>query len=713
MAGRQNNNAEVQYSSLNDIPTDMENGEVGTSSDTCGCGPCKPAFLQRLSHPVIFTGHAGLLIAINFCALFYFNGILTTLERQFQLSSSEVGALTIINDVSMLCLILLVTHFGQKSHRPRLIACGALLIAVGLFVCSLPHWLSDPIDPQSLISGGTAGGRSRQMSGVCELDDKVASGQNSTTSNKCQKESTNDGMGPVKWIVIGQIIWGCGGAPLFPLTLSYIDDAVKRHKFTSYTAFMFIAITIGPIGGFFLTSTATALYVDFDRVPAHLIPNLHQNDPRWIGAWWLGFPFFSVLLIIAAVPMFFYPKVMRRKVSDDKDEEKKDDQDEDDMKTLPMTKGSIIRDASGGIIHIIKDLLFAIKRLLCNGPLMLMCFGATAETAIGSSGAAFNLKYLQTQFRISPATAAMLMGGLMVPCITIAQIVSAVICRRFKLDKKKCAAFILICHCISFTSMVAQVFIGCGNTDIAGINTAYPIGDDFITTAPDYTSMTPRPQKKDAFQPESTCNIDCECADEIFRPVCGFNNISYISPCHAGCMQFNSNDTVKVYSDCACISSDGDLLDKKAVPGLCRGNCNTNKQLVLFIIVTLVAIFTMSLTFNPKVFVTFRLVEADDRAIALGVKSVITKCFAFFPAPILVGLAINSTCILWQYTCGNRGSCWLYDVVAYRYLYQGIQVVLKTLSIICYALLYVFIKPSKEKEGGEQKEMSSMNGTQS
>ena len=50
------------------------------------------------------------------------------------------------------------------------------------------------------------------------------------------------------------------------------------------------------------------------------------------------------------------------------------------------------------------------KRLICNGPLMLMFFGASAETAIGAISSTFNVKYLQTQFQTSPATAALLLG---------------------------------------------------------------------------------------------------------------------------------------------------------------------------------------------------------------------------------------------------------------------------------------------------------------
>ena len=67
----------------------------------------------------------------------------------------------------------------------------------------------------------------------------------------------------------------------------------------------------------------------------------------------------------------------------------------------------------------------------------------------------------------------------------------------------------------------------------------------------------------------------------------------------------------------------------------------------------------------------------------------------FFPAPIVMGLVINSTCILWQYTCGDRGSCWVYDIVSYRYLYHGILLAIKCISIVFYAFLYLRVKPTK------------------
>ncbi len=60
-----------------------------------------------------------------------------------------------------------------------------------------------------------------------------------------------------------------------------------------------------------MTASATSFYVDFDRIPSSDIPDIPQDDPRWIGAWWLGFLAPGVVLIILAFPMFFFPRKMK------------------------------------------------------------------------------------------------------------------------------------------------------------------------------------------------------------------------------------------------------------------------------------------------------------------------------------------------------------------------------------------------------------------
>jgi len=38
--------------------------------------------------------------------------------------------------------------------------------------------------------------------------------------------------------------------------------------------------------------------------------NLTSKDPRWVGAWWLGFLISAGAVALAAIPYFFFPKEM-------------------------------------------------------------------------------------------------------------------------------------------------------------------------------------------------------------------------------------------------------------------------------------------------------------------------------------------------------------------------------------------------------------------
>ena len=65
----------------------------------------------------------------------------------------------------------------------------------------------------------------------------------------------------------------------------------------------------------------------------------------------------------------------------------------------------------------------------------------------------------------------------------------------------------------------------------------------------------------------------------------------------------------------------------------------------------------------------------------------------FFPSPIYFGAIINATCIYWQYTCGERGACWIYDIIRYRFSYFGTLLVLRVLGLCCYVVVFLSIKP--------------------
>lgn len=254
------------YKYLNSQSTDCAADAINFPDSHCGCGPCKPTWLQRLATPKLFAINAGLILGVYIGLTSYLHGTLTTIERQFELSSSEVGAITIAADVAILCLVVFVTYFGHNGHRPRWIACGAIIISLGLFICSIPHFIVDPIDPGSILVGGTgrsSASRDVSESGVCRLlsnkpdastiysnilsnqtqnqsqvklhPDEPFERQSNTSIDVCEGTESSGGFSLVKWLLIGQICIGCGAAPIFPLVLTHIDDSVRKHEVTTYT----------------------------------------------------------------------------------------------------------------------------------------------------------------------------------------------------------------------------------------------------------------------------------------------------------------------------------------------------------------------------------------------------------------------------------------------------------------------------------------------
>ncbi len=242
MADSVNDSNPVKHQNGDAIPDEDTNLRIVGDPDTsCGCGACAPSCIQCCANPKLFTAHCTALLATMACSYAYFGGVLTTIERQFQLSSSESGSITIINDVVNLSIVVFASYFGHDSHRPRWVAVGTILSGVGTLIFTMPHFTSDPVDSSDILYGIK---EEFSEQGACSIgkfeyqpeQNLTMVDRNSTfyMTERDECASSSGGLGPIWWIVIGNVLVGIGSAPLYPLITTYIDDAVGKRRLVSY-----------------------------------------------------------------------------------------------------------------------------------------------------------------------------------------------------------------------------------------------------------------------------------------------------------------------------------------------------------------------------------------------------------------------------------------------------------------------------------------------
>ena len=75
-------------------------------------------------------------------------------------------------------------------------------------------------------------------------------------------------------------------------------------------------------------------------------PGISVRDPRWVGAWWLGFLFFGGAAVVVAIPIFCFPRHLKGRRQIEGAEPQKKGVAEDEKKTTVVAddlKGNISR----------------------------------------------------------------------------------------------------------------------------------------------------------------------------------------------------------------------------------------------------------------------------------------------------------------------------------------------------------------------------------
>uniref|UniRef100_A0A452T9C5 Solute carrier organic anion transporter family member n=1 Tax=Ursus maritimus TaxID=29073 RepID=A0A452T9C5_URSMA len=585
----------------------------------------------------------------------YMNSMITHIERQFNIPTSLVGFINGSFEIGNLLLIIFVSYFGTKLHRPILIGVGCVVMGLGCFLQSLPHFLMDRYEYESTVS---VSGNLSSNSFLC-VENGTQIFRPTEDPSECVKEVKS-----LMWmyVLVGNIIRGIGETPIMPLGISYIEDFAKSENSPLYIGFVETGAIIGPLIGLLLASFCAHVYVDTGSVNTDDL-TITPTDTRWVGAWWFGFLICAGVNVLTAIPFFFLPKTLPKEGLK---------HDADIIKNDKEKQSKEVKKEKDGIT---KDFLPSMKSLLCNPIYMLFILISIIQFNAFVNMFTFMPKYLEQQYGKSASDAIFLIGIYNLPPICIGYIAGGLIMKKFKITVKQAAHIGCWLSLTEYLLYFLCFLMICDNSSVAGITITY------------------KGMQQDSYVENTIladCNRDCNCPTKTWDPVCGDNGVSYMSACLAGCETSVGAGINMVFQNCSCIQTSG---NSSAVLGLCDKGHDCSMMLQYFLISSAIGSFIYSLSAIPGYMVLLRCIKPEEKSLGVGLHTFCIRVFAGIPAPIYFGALVDSTCLHWGILkCGESGACRIYDSTNFRYIYLGLPAALRGTSYIPAFLILIILK---------------------
>ncbi|KAK5928067.1 hypothetical protein CgunFtcFv8_013159 [Champsocephalus gunnari] len=608
----------------------------------------------------------------------YLVSVLTTLERRFNLQSADVGVIASSFEIGNLALILFVSYFGAKAHRPRLIGCGGIVMALGALLSALPEFLTKQYEIGETLRSDVGRDVCSNTSSIeVQRDEDVICGNRANTNM-------------MYLLLIGaQVLLGIGATPVQPLGVSYIDDHVKKKDSSLYIGILFSTLVFGPACGFILGSVCTKFYVDAIFIDTDKL-GITPEDPRWIGAWWAGFLLCGALLFISALFMFGFPKslpIKEREEGAESEQVMLPPSLSADYET-PKPSNGVVRNHepanSPTCCQQLRVIPKVTKHLLSNPVFTCIILAACMEIAVVAGFAAFLGKYLEQQFNLTTTSANQLLGMTAIPCACLGIFMGGLLVKKLNLSALGAIRMAMLVNLISTACYVCILFLGCDTGPVAGVT--IPYGNETLRVGE---------------KPEAQCISQCNCFTSSISPVCGSNGVTYLSACFAGCTKTGRTGSTRIGSSisqnltgCACVSSESEFAT--ATPGKCP-TPGCQEAFLIFLCVICACSLVGAMAQTPSVIILIRTVSPELKSYALGLLFLLLRLLGFIPPPLIFGAGIDSTCLFWSSDCGDRGACLLYDNIAYRHLYVSLAIVLKGIAFLLYATTWYCLRRNYKK----------------
>uniref|UniRef100_A0A3Q1JCP2 Solute carrier organic anion transporter family member n=1 Tax=Anabas testudineus TaxID=64144 RepID=A0A3Q1JCP2_ANATE len=613
----------------------------------------------------------------------YVKSSVTQIERRFDIPSSLIGVIDGSFEIGNLLVIAFVSYFGAKFHRPRLIAVGCLIMAVGSFLMALPHFFQGPYKYETSVS------HSKNVNSTESILPCM-------TNHNCEKTA-----GSYMWfyVLVGNLLRGIGETPIMPLGVSYVDDFSREENTPFYLACIHTVGILGPMFGYMLGSFLAKIYVDIGSVDLDTL-TITYKDSRWVGAWWLGFIVTGAVVLLSSIPFWFLPKSLPKQGQEQSESKNTqlatvqeqenflpEENQEHEEKEKPVT-----------FQELAKDFIPSLRRLFNNSiySMMILTYLVAVNGFIGLI--TFKPKYMEQIYGHSASKSIFLIGILNLPAVALGIITGGFVLKRFKLGVVGAARVSIASSFGSLCLLCIQIFVRCENAEVAGLTVSYQ-GVPQVS----YNQQTLLSQ----------CNMGCSCSTKHWDPVCSYNGLTYTSPCLAGCQTSTGTGKEMVFHNCTCV---GEMMtpgmNMSVELGQCPRKGDCDYMFKIYMTLSVVGSFISACGGTPGYIVLLRSIQQDLKSLALGMQTLIVRTLGGIPPPIYFGALIDRTCLKWgTKLCGGRGACRIYDSDSFRITFMGLITGLYFLSNMLWGVLYLkLVKKQKKIELRNQAKENALEG---
>ena len=527
--------------------------------------------------------------------------------------------------------MLTLPFAGKVERRPLWLGIATVVSAVGVLISAIPHFTGR----QQIAVDGV---RRDKLCG--EIDDE---------DDDCEVSPSFKDLGSIAVIFFGQVLFGIVNALFWIFGMTYADDNTTRANSPVQVALSMAGRVTGPTLGYFLGAVCLGVHSDPWSDPGY-----DETDPRWIGAWWVGFVVVGVLLLILGPFLTLFPATLPLEKSDGMSQKRAKTENEGEE---PESAADWAR-----------EFLFVVRRLMSNKPYVFNLLSTVAFAFAISGVTTFMPKYLESQFHQTASTSGGL-GGLSKTLSAFVGIVAAgVVMSKVRVGARSAAAY-----CASGVFLSAAAFLVASQLRCDGRS----IKDDVCVAA-----------------------ADCNCGDAALAPICAADGeTTFASPCYAGCTSAKESAAAAgragnrtFYFGCGCVGesafdsrpwweedADGSppplvtsavSAGAAAVEGYCPADCSAALYVVLGLL-GLASLITSS-SRVPNFICFLRSVEVRDKAASMSLVMGLLSLLALLPGPIVYGTLIDSSCEVWGEKCGRRGNCLVYDTDRLRRNFCGL-----------------------------------------